>query len=112
MPDRVAKHEQPSALGDPCEHRKRNDRGGGQAGRGLMMFVDHNVETEFIAKRPLVVIAVEQIGRDLEIALDVGEIDAQRAVVIVPGWKVWLLGELIHPHRSISSSAARSALLA
>src|SRR6185369_2880228 len=47
---------------------------------------------------PFVVIAVEQIGGDLWIALAVEQVDAQRTGVIVPGGVIGLLGKLIDLH--------------
>ena len=58
-----------------------HDRGR-HAGRGRMMLVDHDVEAELVGEQPLVVIAVEQVGRDFRIELAVRQIDAQRAVVV------------------------------
>src|SRR5579862_4009025 len=62
------------------------------------MLVEHDVEAELVAKLPLVVIAVKQIGRDARVAFAVGEGDAQRAGMLVPRWKIGLLAEVIDSH--------------
>ncbi len=58
---------------------------GVHAGRGLVMLVEHQVEAELVGEQIFVVIAMEQIGRDLRIERPVRQVDAQIAVRIVPG---------------------------
>ncbi len=50
-----------------------------------MMLVEHDVEAELVAELILVVIAMKQIGGDARIAFAVGQDDAQRTGMIVPG---------------------------
>ena len=49
-----------------------------------MMLVEHDVEAELVGELPFVVIAMEQIGGDMRIAIAVEQIDAQRAGMVVP----------------------------
>ena len=67
------------------------------------MLVDHDVEAELVGEHPLVVVAVEQIGRDLGVAFAVRQVDAQRAGVVLPRLRIGLLGELVDFH-SLSST--------
>ncbi len=60
-----------------------------------MMLVEHDVEAEFVGRLIFVVVAMKQVGGDARITFAVREDDAQRAVVIVPGRIIGLLGELI-----------------
>ena len=98
VPDRIAEHQEPRLFGGarrdgkPDHHRRRH------AGRGLMMLVEHDVEAEIVAKLPLVVIAMEQVGGDARIAFPVREGDAQRAGVLVPGRVIGLFAEVINSH--------------
>src|SRR4030088_2846526 len=62
------------------------------------MLVEHDVEAELVAQEPLVVIAVKQIGCDPGIEMAVRQVDPQRALVLLPGVRVGLLGEVIHAH--------------
>jgi len=43
----------------------------------LVVFIEHDVEAEFIGQQPLVVITMEQIGGDRRVAFVVGKIDPQ-----------------------------------
>src|SRR5580658_3174570 len=43
--DRITEQQQPRAAGLACEHAEHNRRGGVETGRGLMMLVEHEVET-------------------------------------------------------------------
>src|SRR5262249_22739639 len=79
------------------DHRRRH------AGRGLMMLVHHDVVTELVGEHPFVVITVEEIGRDLGIAFAVRQVDAQRALMVLPGVRIGLLGELIDLHEWVLS---------
>ena len=65
MADRIAEHQDARALGRARQHREADDRGGVHAGRGLMMLVEHQVETELVREQVFVVIAMEEIGRAL-----------------------------------------------
>src|SRR3982074_486943 len=67
-------------------------------GRGRVMLVEHDVEAELVAQQPLVVIAVKKIGRDLGIEKAVRPADPQRHLVLLPGVRVALLGEVIDAH--------------
>ena len=58
------------------------------------MLVDHDVEAELVGELPLVVIAVEPVGRDLGIEDAVRQDHAQRALVLVPRVGIGLLGEV------------------
>src|SRR5262249_2589379 len=64
----------------------------------LMMLVEHDVEAELVAKLPLVVIAMEQVGGDARIAFAVREGDAQRTGMLIPGRVIGLFAEVIDPH--------------
>src|SRR5262249_29420283 len=57
-------------------------------------------------QHPLVVIAVQEVGGDLRIDLAVGQVDAQRALVVLPCGRVGLLGELVHFHARAPESLA------
>jgi hypothetical protein len=96
--DGITEHQEPGALGLAREHGERDDRGRGHAGRGGMVLVDHDVEAEFVGEQPLVVIAVQQVGRDGGVLLAVGQVDAQRPRVLRPRREIGLLGELIDAH--------------
>ena len=76
------------------------------------MLVEHDVEAELVGELPLVVIAMEQIGGDARIAFAVGQIDAQRAGMIVPGRVIGLLGELEDFHGAVSPRYADVVSLA
>ena len=43
-----------------------------------MMLVEHDIEAEFVAELPLVVVTMEQIGGDVRIAFAIREGDAKR----------------------------------
>ena len=58
------------------------------------MLVAHDIEAEFVGELPLVVIAMQQIGRELGIDAAIRDGDAQRAAVIDPGRGIGLLGEV------------------
>ena len=72
-----------------------------------MVLVEHDVVAELVGDQPLVVIAVEQVGGDDGIALAVRQVDAQRALVILPGVGIGLLGELVDSHRDFPSTKAK-----
>ena len=113
--DRIAEHQEPRVLGDAREHREPAHHGRGHAGRGLVMLVEHDVEAEPVGDLPFVVVAVEQVGRDLRIAFAVEQIDAQRAGMLVPRRVIGLLGELVDfswrglPDLSFRGAAKRRA---
>ena len=107
MPDRIAEHEQPRALGLPCQHRQPHDHGRRHAGRGLVVLVEHDVEAELVGEQPFVVVTVEQIGRDVRVAFAVRQVDAQRALVVLPRVGIGLLGEMVHSHRDVPSTKAK-----
>ncbi len=72
------------------------------------MLVEHDVEAELVGQQPLVVIAVNKIRGDARIALAVGQVDAQGALVVVPRVRIGLLGELIDAHaRSLPAACRR-----
>src|SRR5262249_14217127 len=68
------------------------------AGGGLVVLIHHDVQPELVRDHPLIVIAVEQVAGDFRVELAIGQVHAQRAVVIVPDREVRLLGELIDAH--------------
>ena len=68
-----------------------------------MVLVEHDVEAQLIGEHPFVVVAMQQIGRDLGIAFAVRQIDAQRAAVVRPCFRVRLLGELVAGYLRSSS---------
>src|SRR5712675_1257042 len=72
------------------------------------MLVQHDVEAERVRQQPFVVIAVEEIGRDVRIAFAVRQVDAQRALVVFPGIRIGLLGELIDFHARLLSMNAKT----
>ena len=96
--DRIAEHQEPRVLGLPRQHRQPDDHRRRHAGRGLMMLVEHDVEAELVGQQPFVVVAVKQVGRDLRVALAVRQVDAQRALVVLPRVRIGLLGEMIDFH--------------
>ena len=59
---RIAEQQNPRVLGltreDAGDYRDRRDR----AGRGLVMFVQHDVEAEFVGEAPFVEAAVIDVG--------------------------------------------------
>ena len=63
-----------------------------------MVLVEHDLEAELVGEQPFVVVAVEEIGRDPRIAFAVRQVDAQRALVVPPGLRIGLLGELVDFH--------------
>ncbi len=85
MRQRIAENQQPRILGDARQHRQRDHDGRGHAGRRRVMLVAHDVEAELVGELPLVVVAMQQIARELRIETAVGDGDAQRAAVILPG---------------------------
>ena len=72
-----------------------------------MMLVEHDVEAKLIRCLPLVVVAMEKVGRDVRIAFLVEQVDAQRAGMIVPGRIIGLLGELV----DFMASSLRTAIV-
>ncbi len=85
MADRIAKHQKPRLFGGARQDRKADHTDGRHAGRGLVVLVEHDVETKLVAELVLVVVAVKQIGGDARIAFAVRQNHAQRAGMIVPG---------------------------
>src|SRR6516225_704246 len=62
------------------------------------MLVEHDVEADIVASVIFVVVAMKQVGGDERIAFAVGQNDAQRPGMIVPGRVIRLLAELIDSH--------------
>src|ERR1700751_1417096 len=62
------------------------------------MLVEHDVEADIVAGLIFVVIAMKQIGGGARIAFAVGQNDAQRPGMIIPGRVIGLLAELINSH--------------
>src|SRR5215472_5182853 len=63
-----------------------------------MMLVEHDVEADVVAGLIFVVVAMKQIGGDARVAFAIGQDDAQRPGMIVPGWVIGLFAELIDSH--------------
>src|ERR1700720_464710 len=62
------------------------------------MLVEHDFEANIVTRLIFVVVAMKQIGGDARIAFAVGQNDAQRPGMIIPGRVIGLLTELINSH--------------
>jgi len=62
------------------------------------MLIEHQVESEIIGQQVFVMVAMKQIGRALGVASPVGQVDAQIAVRVVPGFRVRMFAEVIDSH--------------
>ncbi len=72
--DRRAERQKPRALGLAGDDRQRHRHRHGQAGRGAVVLVDHDVEPDLVAQRELVEVAVQQLVADLRIVIAVRQI--------------------------------------
>ena len=102
--DRRAERQQPRALGFAGDDRQGHRHRNGQAGRGAVVLVDHDVEPDLVAQRELVEIAVQQVVADLRVVVAVRQHDAQRAALqaFLPGRVIGHFREIPDAHRAAS----------
>ncbi len=112
MADRISEHQKARAPGLPRQHREADHHGRGHASRRLVVLVEHDVEAELIGEQPLVVEAVIELSGYSGIAFAVRQVHAQRAIVIVPGVRIGLLGEMIDPHDQSAPSRKANTVCA
>ena len=109
MADRIAQDQNARALALARHDRQADDRGSVHAGRRLVMLIEHQIEPELVGEQIFVVIAMEQIGRDLRIERAIRQIDAQIAVRIIPGVGIGMLAEMIDSHFACPCVKAKMA---
>ena len=69
--------------GLPRENGEGNRTGGVQAGRGLVVLVDHAVQAELVGQQVLVEIHVVEIGPDLRVVVPARQAEPHRGEGIV-----------------------------
>ena len=69
--DRVAQDQQTGLVALPCQHGEHQRRRRIDAGRGLVMLIEHDVEAFVLGEQPFVEIAMVQIGSDARIVMPV-----------------------------------------
>ena len=86
--DRIAE-DQEARLAGVARERAHDDRGRRvQVGRRLVVLVHHDLETEVLGDLPLVDEAVIEVGADLRVVVAIGELHADRVVLLGIGQEV------------------------
>ena len=80
--DRIAEDQQPRLLGQPRQRGQHQRRRRIDAGRGLMMLVEHDLDALVLGDQPLVDVAVVERGALRRIVVAVGQRDADRLVFV------------------------------
>ena len=92
--DRVAEHQQSRLLGHAREGAEHHRRRGNHAGGGLVMFVEHDFQPEFVSLAPQVEVQAVELGALFRVEIAAGEIDPDRLVACGVGQVgVGILGE-------------------
>ena len=78
--DRVAEDQQPRLGALPRQHRQHQRRGRIDAGGGLVMLVEHDLQPLVLGEQPLVEVAMIEIGADARIVVPVRQRHADRIV--------------------------------
>ena len=80
--DRVAEDQQPRLLGQPRQRGEHQRRRRVDAGRGLVMLVEHDLDALVLRDQPLVDVAIVERGALLRIVVAVRQRDADRLVFV------------------------------
>jgi hypothetical protein len=92
--------EEAGVLGLARQHGQHLHRRDGEAGRGGVVLVDHDVHADLVGEHVLVEILVHQAGHHDRVGVLAGDVDAQIAGVLVPGGVIALFGEVPDVHGS------------
>ncbi len=80
--DRVAQDQQPRLAGQPRQRRQHQRCGRIDAGRGLMMLVEHDLDAFVLGDQPFVDVAIVERGALLRVVDAIGQGDADRFVFV------------------------------